>query len=215
MKKTFLQRYIAFIKALQDVLVVGSVGIFLIILPIMLVFIPEYLPAHIYKTLYFISYASVTFVMAIRPLADIFSSNKYLRMLVPLRKGFGILSASIIVSFLLQKVILQGVYPYFSKILSASYWSFSKYYFFAHLGDITAIILLATSNVFSKKILGKNWKRIQKLAYVYFYSGGLYEVLAFNDVFAAYALTFVSFLLLFTFFIKKIRTYQSYENYKN
>jgi DMSO/TMAO reductase YedYZ heme-binding membrane subunit len=41
-------------------------------------------------------------------------------------------------------------------------------------------------------VLGKNWKRLQKLAYVYFYSGGLYEVLALNSKFALYAMIIVT-----------------------
>ena len=45
---------------------------------------------------------------------------------------------------------------------------------FPRLSEITALILFITSNNFSQKILGKNWKRIQKLAYVYFISGGVF-----------------------------------------
>jgi DMSO/TMAO reductase YedYZ heme-binding membrane subunit len=42
---------------------------------------------------------------------------------------------------------------------------------FPRLSEVTALILFVTSNNFSQKLLGKNWKRIQKLAYVYFLSG--------------------------------------------
>ena len=205
--KSLLTYYIKGIKHLQSILVIGSIGIFLMVLPLTLTLNPEMLPETIKTTLYFISYAAVSFVMAIRPLADIFPKFHYLRMLVPLRKGFGILSASIIVSFILVKIITFGP-EYLKDFLSAGYWNFSNYSFFAHLGDVTAVILLITSNIFSKKLLGKNWKRIQKLAYVYFYAGGIYEVLEFSDIFAAYAMTIVSFLVILAFIIKLFKKKQ-------
>ena len=199
--KSFLSYYIQITKHVQSILVIGSIGIFLLAFPMAFAFHLDFLPKNISSILYLVSYSSVTFVMAIRPLADIFPTP-YIRMLVPLRKGFGILSASIIVSFILSKIIISGL-SYFTILFSASSWKFSDYSIFAHLGDITAIILLATSNIFSKKLLGKNWKHIQKLAYVYFYAGGVYEVLAFHNTFAGYAMLGVSFLLSLAFIIKK------------
>ena len=54
-------------------------------------------------------------------------------------------------------------------------------------------------------LLKKNWKRIQKLSYVYFYAGGIYEVLAFGDVFAGYAMTVVSFFVVLAFTLKTFK----------
>lgn len=202
--KSFLGYYISGIKYLQNILIITSIGIFLLALPAIFTFNPEFLPGNIKTILYFISYAAVTFVMAIRPLADIFPRFSYLRILVPLRKGFGILSASIIVSFILTKIIIFGS-DYLLNFISIQYWKVSDYSLLAHLGDVTAVILLITSNIFSKKVLGKYWKKIQKLAYVYFYAGGLYEVFALNSIFAKYAMISVSFLLVLAFIIKRIK----------
>lgn len=200
--KSFIPFYIKSIKHLQSILSIGSVGIFLLVLPMVLVFKPELLRETVKSTLFFISFASVSFVMAIRPLADIFSGNIWVRSLVVLRKGFGILSASIIVSFMLVKVVTLGS-EYFINFSQISTWKISDFGIFARLGDVTAVVLLITSNTLSKNILGANWKRIQKLAYVYFYAGGLYEYLAFHDQFALYAMIIVSILVLTAFFINR------------
>lgn len=86
-----------------------------------------------------------------------------------------------------------------------------KYALFAHLGDITALILLITSNNFSKKILKKNWKRVQKLAYLYFYSGAMYVFLSYGDIFAAISMVVVTILVIIAFFKNKIKN-KKYEN---
>ena len=41
----------------------------------------------------------------------------------------------------------------------------------ARLSELTALILLVTSNDFSQKFLGKWWKRIQRTSYIYFITG--------------------------------------------
>jgi len=191
--------YFKIIKHIQSIVSVWAVVIFLFAIPFILAFAPELLPKTTLTTLFSISLWSVTFVMMIRPLADIFGS-KHLRALVILRKSFGILSASIIVGLILVKVIQHGG-TYFAQILTPEYWSLTKYKLLAHLGDITAVILLITSNSFSKHILGIWWKRIQRLSYVYFYAGALYELFAFNSFTALMALLFVT-LVTFLAFIK-------------
>ena len=152
--------------------------------------------------LYTISLASVALVMSIRPLADIASDVPQIRALVILRKGFGVLSASIIVTFLLAKII-EPQSAYIASILTPAYWSLDRYALFAHLGDITGLILLITSNTFSKRILGPWWKRVQKLAYVYFYAGALYEMLALQSTFAMVAMGIVTVLVLIAWVKKR------------
>lgn len=131
-----------------------------------------------------------------------FDTWLWLRRLVILRKGFGILSASIIVGFMLASMLsLKG--QYFVQMLTLKYWSFENYAFFAHIGDITGVLLLATSNIFSQRLLKKNWKRIQRLSYVYFYAGALYEAYAFQSIFALYALLVVTNVTVLAWAIKK------------
>lgn len=149
---------------------------------------------------YQISFFFAFLVMLVRPLSDIFSNQNWLRSLVILRKGFGVLSASIIVGFIIGDIIAPGSY-YLMSIFTKDYWSFRNYKLFAHLGDITGFILLITSNNLSMILFKKNWHRIQKLAYVYFYAGGFYAMNVFNDIFAFYAMVIVTVAVLIAFFI--------------
>ena len=124
----------------------------------------------LYTRLFDLSWYAVVFVMLIRPLADIFPKLTVFRRLVVLRKGFWILSASVIVSALLAKWIQNPVT--FSAFFTLQAWTL-WYPLLARLSEITAIILLATSNNFSQKKLGIWWKRIQKTSYIYFVTGGI------------------------------------------
>ncbi|QQS59599.1 ferredoxin [Candidatus Peregrinibacteria bacterium] len=127
-----------------------------------------------WNLLWDISWWSVVILMLLRPLSEVFPKLVFLKHLIPLRKGLGILSASV--------VTVTAIYTYvphldlfFSTYFSLYYWSISNYNFFAHLGELTGIVLLLTSNVWSQKVLGRSWKKIQRLSYVYFITGGIYE----------------------------------------
>ena len=192
-----MKTYLLTIKKIQTLLLGISIGV-LMVLPIISAYFPTILSMPVMNVLFAISLSAVFFVMSIRPLADIFPTATWIRALVILRKGFGVFSASIIVSFFLGKIMAQGL-GYLSILGTPEYWSLTKYALFAHLGDLTGIILLITSNTFSKRMLGPWWKRIQKLAYVYFYAGALYEFLAFYSGLAFVALSVVTLLVLVAF----------------
>lgn len=204
---TFTKHYLRTIQVTQNILLAVSLSTMLL-LPLFLSFSPERVPETLTGKLYTLSLAAVFFVMAIRPLADIFSKASWLRALVILRKGAGVLSASIIISFVFSKIITTGG-AYFSTITTPEYWSLSNYLLLAHLGDISAVPLLLTSNKFSKRVLGVWWKRIQKLAYVYFYAGALYEIFVFGSAFAFVALVVVTTLVCVAFMINRMKPEQT------
>lgn len=181
------------IASIQELLLAMSIGV-LLVLPVILAYVPAYLPEGSYTALFGLSLFAVFLVMAIRPLADIFSSVTWIRPLVILRKGFGVLSASIIVGIMLSKCMSDG-FAYALDFFSPERWSLVEFAILAPLGDVSALILLVTSNKFSKRVLGKNWKRIQKLAYVYFYAGALYEYLLLDQAFALVAMVVVTVLV--------------------
>jgi len=106
--------------------------------------------------------------MIIRPLADIFPTVKILRKLVFLRKSLGILSAMIIVTIMISGWIQNPDLTFFNYF-SSDKWQIG-YPIIARISEFTAIILLATSNTYSMKLLKKNWKRIQRLSYPYFFA---------------------------------------------
>ncbi len=150
--------------------------------------------------LYRISFGAVFLVMLIRPLADIFPNQLWLRRLVILRKSFGIFSASIIIGFMVGKIIPLHS-NYLLSIFTLEYWSFKNYIFFAHLSDLTGLILLVTSNNLSMALLKHNWKKIQRLAYVYFYSAGIYEVFVLDNDFSLWAMVIITIVTITAFIL--------------
>ncbi|HRH24099.1 MAG TPA: hypothetical protein PK109_00720 [Candidatus Paceibacterota bacterium] len=189
--------YFAFIAWFQEALLALGIGI-LIVLPVMLAYLPEYLPDWSYTTLFTISLVAVFLVMMIRPLADLFPNVPWLRPLVILRKGFGVLSASIIVGIMFSKFMVDGV-SYVIDFFSPERWSLAEGAILAPLADLSALLLLITSNKFSKRVLAKNWKRLQKLAYVYFYAGALYEYVLLGQAFALVAMVLVTIVVVAAF----------------
>lgn len=178
-----MRTYFTFIQNTQEFLMALSIVV-LCTLPASLVLNPEWFTNTTYFWLYSIAHFSLFLVMMIRPLADILHGVTWLRPLVILRKGLGVLSASIIVSFILSKIIIDAP-GYLGEFMYPEYWSFTNLAIFAHLADISAILLLITSNKLSKRILGKNWKRIQRLSYVYFYGSAMYVIFILNETHVA------------------------------
>ncbi|QFR38840.1 hypothetical protein A9Q91_01225 [Candidatus Gracilibacteria bacterium 28_42_T64] len=117
-----------------------------------------------------LSWWSVVFVMGIRPLSHLFPKIGLLRKLTSLRKAFGILSSSIIITVLLGNFILDS--SNFVKYFSSTKWEL-YYPIIGRVSEITGLILLLTSNNISQRKLGIWWKRIQRSSYLYFISGGI------------------------------------------
>ncbi len=196
-----MKTYFKLIKITQIALMDLSMGI-LLILPIIISFTPEKISEASMNNLYLISHISLFFVMIIRPLADIIKGTKLIRPLVILRKGGGVLSASIIVSLILAKIIVSPT-GYFSSIGTIKYWSLNDLALLAHLGDISAVILLITSNSLSKRIFKSGWKKIQKLSYLYFYTSSLYVFLLYGDEKIVWAISIVTVLTFVAFIMNK------------
>ncbi|MCA9355741.1 hypothetical protein KC865_04345 [Candidatus Kaiserbacteria bacterium] len=167
-----MKAYFNFIKYFQNILMASGIVI-LATLPISLALVPKWFTDNVYFWLFAVAHFTLFLVMLVRPLADILRGITWLRPLVILRKGMGVLSASIIVSFILSKLIIDAS-GYLHSLTTVDYWSLQNLALFAHLADISAVLLLVTSNNLSKRLLGKNWKRLQRLSYVYFYASGLY-----------------------------------------
>ena len=199
--------YFTIIATVQEALLYLGVAI-LLVLPVLLSYAPDAIPEEGIGILFTTSLTAVFLVMLIRPLADLLPGVSFLRPLVILRKGFGVLSASIIVSFMLSNLMLDAS-GYLGSFFTAERWSFSSGAFLSPVGDLSALLLLVTSNRFSKRILGKNWKRIQKLAYVYFYAGALYELLLLGQMFALWFIVIVTSAGLGAYVMKRLTSPQA------
>lgn len=202
-----MKLYFTIIKYLQEVLL--GVAIFtMMYLPIMIVFRPDVITSSVSLQLYFTAHLFLFFVMIVRPLADIFTGIKWIRPLVILRKGMGVFSASIVFSFILAKLMIDPQ-AYLASIHTLKYWSLVNYAVLAHMADISAVILLITSNNLSKDLLGDWWKKIQQLAYVYFYGSVLYVYLSYGNIDLLFALIIVTLLTFIAYLKNKQRAKQN------
>lgn len=123
--------------------------------------------------LWSVSWIAVVTLMCVRPLADIFPGILFFRTVLQLRKGLGILSASVVVTSLAFTLAAASAAKIASTYFSTKGWGLASRSAFARISEITGVLLLITSNSFSQKLLGANWKRLQRLSYAYFYSAGI------------------------------------------
>ncbi|MFA6227074.1 MAG: hypothetical protein WC631_01150 [Candidatus Paceibacterota bacterium] len=189
--------YLQTIQLLQKVFLGISI-LMMLALPLIIAFKPNILRIIGISNLYNISHITIFFVMIVRPLADIFMQAKWIRPLVILRKGVGVLSASVVASFIFSKIIMDPA-GYLGSFATVKYWSLQNLALFAHLADISAILLLITSNNFSKRILGDWWKRIQRLSYVYFYASSMYVLVILGNKDYVISIILVTALTLIAF----------------
>lgn len=191
-----MKHYFTAINSTQNAMLTISVAL-LLVLPSTLTFWPHLIAPHT-QLLYALAHYSLLFVMSVRPLADIFTGVKWIRPLVILRKGFGVFSASIIMSFIFSKIIVDPS-GFVASFFSFRYWSLEGYALFAHAADVSAFLLLITSNKLSKQVLNKWWKRVQRLSYVYFFGSSLYLFLVFGDQLMLVFMIFVAGITLWAF----------------
>lgn len=115
----------------------------------------------------------VCIVMLAKPLSMLFK-GLFVKIL-PYRQWLGIL---------LSLLAIVHFYVFFSNggfklfFLEPSYWNFTKLSGWGGLAFVLMIPLFITSNKTSMKLLKKNWKRIQQLAYVFFIAAGIHIYLA-------------------------------------
>jgi DMSO/TMAO reductase YedYZ heme-binding membrane subunit len=202
-----MRTYMNVIQFFKGFFLYGAILI-LLILPLVLVFSTKPLSQDVVLWLYDISHITIFFVMLVRPLADIFIRVKWIRPLVTLRKGVGVLSASIVVSFIFSKIIIDAE-GYFGAMLTPAYWSLTHYALIAHLADISAILLLITSNKLSKTLLGVWWKRIQKLSYVFFYASSLYVFLSYGSISLLLSMGIITDVTILAYILNKRRAQNS------
>lgn len=176
----------------------NTLTIFTIITPLIIYYLKT-----VETLMWSVSLVSLTLLMLIRPLGEIFPKSN-IDKLMPLRKELGRLSAVIVVAF--------GFFNYLSletnfiqTYFSYAHWNIKTNIFWGHLGELLAFILLITSNQISINLLKKNWKRIQKLTYLYFFSGAWFVFIKNNSVLALITIIVVFQLTLYTAIIKKTK----------
>ena len=159
----------------------GVIPHFRTIRKILLLFSFLPIPFYLLTNLYFANYGKwgwyiLIGVMLIRPLADVLPGIGFLHSLVPLRKEFGIMSGLFIVvhsyDFFARKDL-----NILTAIFDAKYWSLDSALTWGILGFITVILLLLTSNQLSIRLLRRQWKNVQRLAYPLFFFSAVHIIL--------------------------------------
>lgn len=147
-------------------------------------FFPDVLPFWWEKSLWLMNSWAIFILMIIRPLAEVLPKHlaKWVFALVAYRKELGIFSALIVLSFGLAKYMSWGISEFLMTYFSWAYWSFPEAKFWGLLGELVAVPLLLTSHLWIQKKMGKWWKRIQRLSYLYFFAGAWYVYSAFGAV---------------------------------
>ncbi len=105
----------------------------------------------------------LTLIMLIRPLAKVFPTVSIFKTLLVLRRQIGQASAFAVFGHVYAQVFPDyGLISVLNFDLSSGPGSFT---FWGFWGLVTIIPLLLTSNDFSVRFLGQNWKRIQWLVH--------------------------------------------------
>lgn len=120
-----------------------------------------------YVEFWSISWNLLIIIMFLRPLRDIFPKLKFLDYWVKLRKELWI----IVWIFWLAHVVwfFLWLWMFVEFLSNPTMWDYKWYLFWWVLAFIVSIPLVITSNLFSIKLLGKNWKKLQALAYLMFF----------------------------------------------
>lgn len=150
-----------------------------------------------------LSWIAVVFVMLIRPISDIFPKSNFLRKLKTFRKPLGILSAMLILINFSAKYFYDPAS--FVTYFNSNRWRLNDFStLISRVSEVTAVILLITSNTFSQKFLWKWWKAIQYLSYPYFITWWIAAwsyANTFSEQFQYYWLIWIWIILLIMAFI--------------
>jgi len=103
------------------------------------------------------------FILAIRPVMQIFPEFGILKTICGIRRELGILFAAVVFSHSIGYFFDSG--ESWSEVFSANFWRFDNFLMWGFLGFLITVILVVTSNDFSVRILKKAWKPVQKMAY--------------------------------------------------
>jgi len=110
--------------------------------------------------------------MISRPIATIFPRLGILRKFVLLRRQLGIIAGTFILAHGVP-YLLAGQ-PSIAALIDPQFWDFKMFLTWGILGIIASLIPLITSNNFTMRYLGKWWKPIQRLSYLFFIFGGIH-----------------------------------------
>lgn len=151
----FLNKYIKHLKIFLLLLSLSSIIVY-------------FSPVDTYKEFGTLSWVFLIIVMLVRPLRDIFTKCKLFSFLAKFRREMWILVWVFGIAHTVWYIILMQYKSYFDIFTDSFVWNPKFMLFWWMLAFLVSIPLLLTSNWFFTRILWKNWKRLQYLAYAMF-----------------------------------------------
>ncbi len=147
---------------------VKQLKIFLLLLSLSSIIV-YFSPIDTYKEFGTLSWIFLIIVMLVRPLRDIFRKCKIFSFLAKFRREMWILVWVFWIAHTLGFALIMQYPDWILWLFTDEYvWKFGWMLFWWMLAFLVSIPLLLTSNLFSIKLLWKNWKRLQYLAYAMF-----------------------------------------------
>ena len=125
-----------------------------------------------------IGWMLLLFILFIRPLSNSLPQIKLLRRLVVFRKEIGILCGVFILTHVVGYFLLYGV-SVLTFFKNPNFWNINNFLFWGTVGFLVMLPVLVTSNIWSMMKLGRRWKSVQYLTYVFFL-GGILHIALFN-----------------------------------
>lgn len=125
-------------------------------------------PQQLYGNFWLYSWILLIVVMVVRPLNDIFPKCKIFSILLKFRRELGILVWVFWVAHVIWFIIMMEYDSVFWLFTSENTWDVKWWLFWWMLALLVTIPLLITSNWVFTKILWRNWKLLQRWAYLMF-----------------------------------------------
>lgn len=175
--------------------------IFLKYLPlswIIIFFYPEF-----YIEIWDLWWYTLLFIVFVRPLSDILPKLNILKKLVILRKEIWILSWVFIALHWIW-FFLNSKIPVFEWLFSSEYYNMTNLFGWWMIGMYIGVILTITSNNFSIKFLWKNWKKLQRLTYLFFIFWAIHIWLVDSEKIIPLSIVVWSWIILWIIAYKKI-----------
>lgn len=158
-------------------------------------------PQQLYGYFWLYSWILLIVVMVVRPLNDIFPKCKIFSILLKFRRELGILVWVFWIAHVIGFVKMMEYDSIFWLITSENTWDVKGGLFWGMLALLVTIPLLITSNWVFTKILWRNWKLLQRWAYLMFILVAIHIYLIKWEIWPIIVIT-VWFILYSVAFIK-------------
>lgn len=165
---------------------------------ILIIFYPKY-----YVEIGDFGWYCLLLIVFSRPLRDILPRLGILKKIVALRKEIWIISGVFIVTHSVW-FFLNAKMSLLTWFTNPDYYNLTNLFGWWMIGMYIGIILTITSNKFSQKLLWKNWKRLQRLTYLFFIFGAIHIAFVDNEKILPLSIVVNSWAILWILAYKKV-----------